>query len=310
MIGLTFGYLCCFCPIAAWAYKANPGARAANFKGYDIVNHRSIELEDYLGKWVLVEFWASWCGPCIHELPNMIEQTTPYVEAGELAVITVSVDEASYLGDLKKAIRKHNIPYPVIYDGGAADNESGWNTIPAMEWGVGGIPASYLINPQGVIVATELRGSMLADTLDFYIHGNRPVMGLSGHHRVHDDGSVSIYAEVYNPGRGDVEVELYTYQDRMIWDELAGSYVWDTIYADELIESATVSFYDFSETTHEFLLPADENLYMLIYYLKAIVPGSESIGDVNDPGIRLFYNGDSMLLLDVENVNGKYIIHR
>jgi peroxiredoxin len=309
VIGLALYGACCFYPVAALAYRAEVGDRAANFKGYDIVHHRAVQLDDYFGKWVLVEYWATWCYPCMYELPNMIAQTAPYVAVGDLNVITVNVDDASALRDVKKVLRKYRMPYPVIYDGGEAENPEGFGTIPAMEWGVKCIPASFLIDPRGVIVATEIRGPKLAPTLDFYLHGDRPIMGLRGHHFVHPDGAISVYAEVMSPTREDVRVELYTYQVRLLWNEQAGNYKEDVTYADELTQSALVSIGEFGETTYEFQLPPDKDLYLFIYLLKALVPGSESIGDANDRGIKLCYDGDAVTLLDVENVDGKYVIH-
>jgi len=306
ILGSIFCSAFCAFPVAARAYKANVGDRAAPFKGYDIVHHRSIDLEDYLGRWVFVDFWASWCGPCMHELPSMIKQTASYVQSGKLAVVTVSLDDSFSLLDLKKAIKRYRMPYPVIF-GGPDDSEAGWDTIPAREWGVKSVPASYLIDPQGVIVANEIRGDKLAETLDFYIHGGHPILGLRGSQVLHDDGSISIFAEVMNPGREDVKVELHTYDIKMIWDDQAKTYKDVSTY--DLIDSASLAFDDFCESTHEFVLAANDSRYVFVPYLEVTVPNSEHIGDANDPGIRMEWRGDEFMLLDVERVNDKYIIH-
>jgi len=304
----------------AMAYQADAGTRAANFRGFDIVNREVVELDDYLGQWVFVEFWATWCGPCMHELPNMLKETKPYVDSGQLKVITVSCDfgepQTYDLADgpktvppsvikLRQAIREHRITYPVIYDGGIYHEGSRYPT-PAIEWGVNGIPASYLINPQGVIVATKLRGDKLAATLDFYINGNRPLMGLCSHYEVNDDSTVSIFAEVLNTGREDVVIELYTYQNRRTVDPENGTSTWETTYADELIDSATVSFDDFCETTHEFVFPYGETMCDLSCYLKAIVPGSEHIEGWDGTGIKLHHDGAQIFYCELEEVDGVF----
>jgi peroxiredoxin len=300
---------CCMVPQAAMAYHANVGERAANFKGYDMVHHSPMELDDYLGRWVFVEFTASWCGPCMRELPNMLKQTAPYVKSGELAVVMVSVDEPDTLKDMKKLIRKHHITYPVIYDGGEGnDPEAGFSAIPAMEWGITGVPATFLINPQGVIVATELRGAKLAGMLDFYLHNQRPIYGLRGESKVHEDGSISILAEVMSPEMKDLELELYLYKCRLVWDESKQENVWDITYANDLYQAVSLKFDGARETTHEFIVPPDENLYQLTYYLKAKVPGGENIGDAEYRGLELQFRGGWHTLLDLEKVDGKFII--
>ena len=61
----------------AWAGRFGPGGRPSNFYGREIRNDKVLHLEDYRGKWVLVDFWATWCGPCMGELPNLVKVTNP-----------------------------------------------------------------------------------------------------------------------------------------------------------------------------------------------------------------------------------------
>ena len=90
------------------------------------------------------------------ELPNLISETASLRESGELALFSVSLDDKDTADKIMEVVRQHGIDYPVIYDGG------GWDTIQSKEWGVRSIPATYLIDPQGTIVATGLRGEMLS----------------------------------------------------------------------------------------------------------------------------------------------------
>ena len=300
--------VCFSYPLFAIAYEANVGDRAANLKGFDIVSHQPIELDEYLGKWVIIEFWATWCGPCLDELLYMFEIADPLVEAGNLHVITISADTSETLTILSRAIREHRITYPVIYDGGVYDMEGGGLPIPAIEWGVECFPSSFLINPQGVIVANNLRGESLAEILDFCINNERPLVGLRGSQIQNDDGSISVIAEVMNCGREDVAVSLYAYQIRYFWGDDNIVYDEEIIYADQLYDSAVVRFDEFSDSTHEFNLPADVNLYILDCFLYATVPGSEYIGGGDRSGIEFMYNCESMLLFHTDYVDGKYII--
>lgn len=296
-------------PLTALAYHANVGERAANFGGYDIVQRKPVALDDYLGQWVFVEFWSSWCGYCIDELPGMLQATAPYVATGELAVVTVTVDEPETINDMKQLIRKFDLACPVVYAPGfGPDPEAGFRSIPAQEWGITGVPDSFLIDPQGVIVAAELRGATLAGALEFYLRHQQPMYGLRGFSNVRPDGSVSIMAEVLSPEMKDLELELYLYKARLVWDAQKNENVWDIVYANDLDQTARIKFTGAREAVHEFIIPPDEALYQMTYFLKVRVPGGEQIGPVEDRGLRLHFQGRWLTLLDIAVDNGKFTI--
>jgi peroxiredoxin len=206
------------CPNRSFAYDAEVGNRAADFTGFDIVNRESIQLEDFLGQWVFMEFWATWCGPCMRELPNMLEQTRPFVDSDQLKVITINGDPPELRQDLWQDIRKYNITYPVIHDGGIYDPMD-WNRpIVAVEWGVHVWPSSFLNNPQGVIVANNLRGDKLGAALGFFLSSQPPILGLRGNAELNDDGSVSVYAYVMNASRQDVKLRMRAFIEKLLWD--------------------------------------------------------------------------------------------
>ncbi len=119
---------------------------------------KSVKLSDFVGqnKYTLVDFWASWCGPCRREMPNVVEAYKAFSKKG-FGIIGVSLDESAE--DWKKAIKDLNITWPQMSD------LKGWQSEGAALYGVRAIPATVLIDQQGNIVARDLRGDQLMSKL-------------------------------------------------------------------------------------------------------------------------------------------------
>jgi len=103
------------------------------------------------GKFIMVDFWASWCGPCMVELPNVVEFYKK-AKSERFDVISVSLDTEDTREKLNEVIASYGVSYPVIYDGG------GWEARLAKEWGIHAIPATFLVAPNGRIVLRNIRG--------------------------------------------------------------------------------------------------------------------------------------------------------
>jgi peroxiredoxin len=110
---------------------------------------------------VLLEFWASWCGPCRGENPNLRRQYALYKGKG-LEIIGVSLDHDKQAW--KQAIEKDQLPWIHVSD------LKGWKNEVATSYGIMAVPANFLIDPSGKIVAQNLRGEVLNKKLEEILH--------------------------------------------------------------------------------------------------------------------------------------------
>ncbi|EHQ25235.1 TlpA disulfide reductase family protein [Mucilaginibacter paludis] len=131
------------------------GEKMMNFTQKD-TSGNPVNFSAFKGKYVLVDFWASWCYPCREEIPNVIHAYNTYKDHN-FTVVSISLDE----NDKRwlNAIAAHKMPWTQL------SNLKGWDDELPVYYGIKGIPYTLLVDPQGNIIAKDLRGVTLTNKL-------------------------------------------------------------------------------------------------------------------------------------------------
>jgi peroxiredoxin len=135
--------------------QAKKGQPAPEIKLPD-ASGQTLSLHDMKGKVVLVDFWASWCGPCRKNNPNLVALYSKYKGKG-FEILGVSIDKSKT--DWTRAIEKDGLTWTQVLDPG------GWDAQSTLDYGVEAIPAAFLIDKSGVIRGVNLEGRELEATV-------------------------------------------------------------------------------------------------------------------------------------------------
>jgi peroxiredoxin len=119
------------------------------------VEGNTLRIDELRGRYVLIDFWATWCAPCVSELPRVQTAYAKYHDAG-FEVVGVSLDETK--AAVQDFVRTRKLPWRQIHNASCGGDF-------VEGFGVGSIPATFLLDPQGTIIRLELRGPALDQVL-------------------------------------------------------------------------------------------------------------------------------------------------
>lgn len=133
--------------------KVPIGSKAQEITQND-VNGKPVSLSSLKGRYVLIDFWASWCAPCRAENPNIVKAYNTYKDKG-FTILGVSLDGNTGKAAWLKAIKSDGLEWTQISE------LNGWKNSAALAYGVSAIPQNFLVDPNGIIIARDLRGEDL-----------------------------------------------------------------------------------------------------------------------------------------------------
>ena len=131
------------------------GTKFPDFEVKDTTG-KPLSIANYKGKVVLLDFWATWCGPCVHELPNVIKTYEAHHPKG-FEVIGISLDKDQ--DKLASFTKEKNMTWVQYFDGLVWENKL------AVKYGINSIPATFLLDGQGTIIGKDLRGEALEEAI-------------------------------------------------------------------------------------------------------------------------------------------------
>ena len=149
--------------VAALLAASSVAAEKVDFTLPDLEG-KSVSLSDFRGKWVIVNYWATWCPPCLEEIPDLVA----LYEANPDKVVVLGVDyEEVDLDYLKEFADSHFMSYPIVR----------MDPVPVTALGpVLGLPTSYIVSPEGEVVARQ-EGPVTREAIETYLERKQQQLG-------------------------------------------------------------------------------------------------------------------------------------
>ncbi len=144
-----------FCSSMAMAQSVRQSQQAPEIS-LPNVKDSTVNLSSFRGKVVLIDFWASWCPPCRQSIPGVVKLYNKYKSQG-FEVVAVSID--SKKSSWVKAMKYFKMPYVSLLD------DRGWGAKSIADYGIEGIPATFLLDKKGNVVAVDAEGMQLENAV-------------------------------------------------------------------------------------------------------------------------------------------------
>ncbi len=152
----------------AWSDTISLGKPFPTFEATNAANGEKFAIEDLRGRIVIIDFWATWCPPCVAELPNVKKAYDKYHEQG-MEIVSISLDQS--IDRCKSFIKNEKMDWMHVIEGG------GWGTRLAKQYGIDSIPRMFVLDTEGVVVAEDVRGEALQAAIEKALKTTPPRLG-------------------------------------------------------------------------------------------------------------------------------------